>query len=60
MLVTRDMGLFFVGDILTTHFRVELLIDGKPVVMDVDTGAAVSLLSEQVFHSLPDATLHPS
>lgn len=41
--------------------EVDLIIGGKPLCMEVDTGSAVSLVSEQTFRSLfPKDTLQPS
>ena len=41
-------------------FEVDLLLEGKPLRMEVDTGACVSLVSKQTFQSLfPAQTLRP-
>ena len=41
--------------------EVDLMLDGKPLCMEVDTGAAVSLVSEKTYRSLfPECHLQPS
>ena len=41
--------------------EVDLLLDGKPLCMEVDTGAAVSLVSEKTYRSFfPERCLQPS
>lgn len=41
--------------------KVQLIINGREVKMEVDTGAAVSLVSEKTFHQLwPNGRLQPS
>ena len=41
--------------------EVDLMLDGKPLCMEVDTGAAVSLVSEKTYRSLfPERHLQPS
>ena len=41
--------------------EVDLMLDGKPLRMEVDTGAAVSLVSEKTYQSLfPERCLQPS
>ena len=40
--------------------EVDLMLDGKPLCMEVDTGAAVSLVSEKTYWSLfPECCLQP-
>ena len=39
----------------------DLTLNGKPLTMELDTGAAVSLVSSTLFHSLlPESELTPS
>ena len=41
--------------------EVDLMLDGKPLCMEVDTGAALSLVSEKTYRSLfPERCLQPS
>ena len=42
-------------------YHVDLLIDGKPLSMEVDTGASLSLISEATFRvHFPRGSLKPS
>ena len=57
----HELSTFTVGN--KSHFpiQVELKVDGKPLTMQVDTGAAVSILAADTFRKLfPNANLHPS
>ncbi len=53
----EDFGTVYrVGKISTCPIRVELEVEGQPFMMEVDTGAAVSLISEcQLQQVLPRA-----
>ena len=55
-------SLFTVGEASGSRtIQVEVKVNGKPLVMEVDTGAAVSLLSEEAMKThFPDAQLQPS
>ena len=58
---SQELGLFAIGSQVERPIKVELTIDEKPVVMEVDTGAAVSVVSEDVFkRTFPGAELRPS
>ena len=47
-----DMSLFTVSNTATTHpLKVRLSINGKPITMELDTGAAVSVISDEILHS---------
>jgi len=55
------MGLFAVGELASCPLKVEVLLDGKAVTMEVNTGAAVLLMPEQMFRTLfPQAKLSHS
>jgi len=45
--VDNDLNILTVGRTSTTPISVQLSIDTQPLVMEVDTGAAVSIVSEQ-------------
>ena len=46
---------------LDEHLEVDLQLKGKPLHMEVDTGAAVSPVSEEIYRSLfPIVQLQPS
>lgn len=57
----QDLSLFTVGNSSAHTIRVEVKVNDTPLVMEVDTGAAVSLLSEETFKSkFPGMQLHPT
>ena len=43
----NDLNIFTVGRTTTTPTSVKLCIDTKPLEMEIDTGAAVSIVSEE-------------
>ena len=43
----EELGLFHVGGKTSSPICVELLLDGQQVTMELDTGAAVSIMSEE-------------
>ena len=56
-----DLALFTIGSASTSPIRVELELDSKAVSMEVDTGAAMSIMSGVVFTShFPQKHLSPS
>ena len=56
-----SLPLHAVLDSTTQPIRVTLLINNKELVMELDTGAATSLISEATYHKLfPDIYLHRS
>ena len=56
-----DLALFTVGCASTSPIRVELQLDNKADSMEVDTGAAVSIISGAVFTSqFPQKHLSPA
>ena len=58
---SEELQLFIVGAKSSTPIAVELTINGERLTMEVDTGAAVSLISEQTLKAIaPNATLQPS
>ena len=58
---TEELHLFTIGAKATTPISVALAINGKQLTMEVDTGAAVSIISEHSLKAIvPDATLQPS
>ena len=58
---SNDMALFTVGSASSNPISAELEIDGKSVSMEVDTGAAVSIMSGAMFAAyFPDKHLSPS
>ena len=57
----EDLGTFLIGGNSSHPIRIELRISGKPLTMELDTGAAVSLLPEGVFRKMfPKAKLRKS
>ena len=56
------MSLFTVSNTATTHpLKVRLSINGKPITMELDTGAAVSVISDEILHScFPEAQVSKS
>ena len=59
--VDNDFSIFTVGRTSTTPISVSLFIDAKPLVMELDTGAAVSIISEeQLRKRLPNKQVRPS
>ena len=56
-----DLSIFAVGRTSTTPISINLFIDAKPLVMELDTGAAVSIISEeQLRKRLPNKQVRPS
>ena len=56
-----DLTLFTIGERSSPPITVQLHVEGKPLSMELDTGAAVSIISEQVQRSLyPEAELRAS
>ena len=57
----ESASLFKVGVSGSRPIQVEIILDDKPTVMEVDTGAFVSLMSEvQFFNLFPKASLQSS
>ena len=55
----ENLGVCVVGESANHPIQVELQLDGKPVTMEADTGAAVSLISEWTLKQvLPKAAIH--
>ena len=55
----ENCGVYVVEKSANRPIQVELQLDGKPVTMEVDTGAAVSLISEWTPKQvLPKAAIH--
>ena len=55
-----ELALFTVNEQCSRPVTVELLVEGKPLSMEVDTGAAVSLMSEYIWRELfPRVKLQP-
>ena len=58
---TESVGLYVVSDKSVKPFTVDLKLDGKPLSMELDTGATVSLVSAKSFHQLfPGTELQPA
>ena len=56
-----DLPLFVLGTGSTTPIQVDVSLNGVPVTMEVDTGAAVSVMSRRQQEELfPGAELQPS
>ena len=54
-----ELPLYTIGSIASKPICVGLQVNGSPITMEVDTGAAVSLISEETRKKLlPAATLH--
>ena len=54
----EEFGLFHVGGKTSSPICIKLLLDGQPVTMELDTGAAVSIVSKEQCHRLfPKARL---
>ena len=43
----EKLEVFVIGKLSNCQIQVEIQLDGKPVIMEVDTGEVVSLISEQ-------------
>ena len=57
----KDHQLLTIGEESTRPITIELLINNKPLMMEVDTGAAVSLISEATMKKLlPRMKVQPS
>ena len=55
------LKVYSVGNSSTKPIHVEIQIDGKPISMEVDTGAAVSLMSQKKLkQALPGAKVKPT
>ena len=55
----EKLGVYMIGKSSNHPIQVELQLDGKAVTMEVDTGVAVSLISEQRLKQvLPKAAIH--
>jgi len=48
--VDNDLCIFTVGRTLTAPISVKLSVDTQPLVMELDTGVAVSIVSEEQLH----------
>ena len=58
---SNDLKLFMIGEKSSPPIEVEVQIDGQPLHMEVDTGAAVSIVSEETVKRLfPTASLNKS
>ena len=58
---TEELKLFNVTDRRSRSYQADFIIENKQLRMEVDTGAAVSIISEQQQKELfPDAALHTS
>ena len=56
-----ELNVFAVGERSTAPLRAEVLINDKKIVMEIYTGAAVSIILENTLKSvLPRATIQPS
>ena len=59
--MTESVGLYVVSDKSVKPFTVDLKLNGKPLSMELDTGATVSLVSAKTFHQLfPGTELQPA
>ena len=56
----EELPLFVLGASLTTPIQVEVSLNGVPVTMEVDTGAAMSVMSHEQKELFPEAELQPS
>ena len=54
---TEDV-VFRVGNRSSDPYQVMIKINGKPVIMKIDTGAAVSLMSSQSYNPLFPKTIY--
>ncbi len=59
---TEELGALAIGGVSSTRpIHVDVHVSGKPLTMVLDTGAAVSILSEDTFKKMfPKDRLHPS
>lgn len=58
---TEELKLFHVADRRSRTYQADFIVDKKPLRMEIDTGAAVSIISENLQKELfPDAVLHTS
>ena len=58
---TASLGLYTINGKSVQPFVVDLKLNGKPLHMEVDTGATVSSISEKTFYQLfPGVTLQPT
>ena len=57
-----EMSLFTVSNTATTHpLKVRLSINRKPITMELDSGAVVSVISDEILHScFPEAQVSKS
>ena len=56
-----EVPIFKVGEKSHPPFTVELVINGCPVIFEVDTGAAVTIVSQEVYRKMfPNLELQPS
>ena len=59
--VDNNFSIFAVGRTSTTPISINLFINAKPLVMELDTGVAVSIISEeQLRKRLPNKQVRPS
>ena len=57
----EEVPIYRVGDKSHPPFTVELIVNEEPVTFEVDTGAAVTILSQEVYQQLfPSLKLQPS
>ena len=57
----NDLNIFTIGRTATTPISVKLCMDTKPLEMEIDTGAAVSIVyEEQLRKRLPNKQVRPS
>ena len=58
---TEEFQLFAIGEKSSCPIQADLLVNGKPLCMEIDTGAAVSIISaSKLKELLPQATLRKS
>lgn len=58
---TEEFQLFTVGAKVSSPITADLCVDGQPLTMEVDTGAALSLISEKTYKKMfPEVCLQKS
>lgn len=53
---SEEYSMYHVGTGSNNPFHATIIVNGRPLTMEVDTGAAVSIVSETTFSSLQDGT----